>query len=401
MATKLNVASGGVLRTLSGGVPTYGKALSPQNITASIGDTTASVSFTTPSNNGGQPITGYVVAASTNGGTVVSKTLSSSTFSATLEGLANGIAYTITASAVTSQGNGTAANGGTFTPAYSGGAFTKPSAANTGCRTPAGSLTSMTGAAVASAMSSGTRSFSNLLITGQVTVGADNVTFTDCVFQSSSPGTQSAYWMIYSNNYNALTTTYCTFNGQGSVANGAIDTAVIMSNNGVLSYCNISGCQDGIHPAQSGQIIGNYVHDGVAPSGAHADAIQLLGDTKGLYVARNTFDYSNTANANSALQLGSFLGTNPTVDAFVLEDNYFNGGGYTLSGDFTASGGSAISYTNTIARRNKFGLSNAYNSVLYPGGIATILTANNTNVWEVTGTTTGTGRSVVAGTPVS
>jgi hypothetical protein len=72
----------------------------PTNVTATAGDTTASVSWTAPVSNGGSPITGYTVVASPDDGAV---TFTGAT-AASVTGLTDGQQYTFTVVANNAQG---------------------------------------------------------------------------------------------------------------------------------------------------------------------------------------------------------------------------------------------------------------------------------------------------------
>jgi hypothetical protein len=71
----------------------------PTGVKATAGDTTAAITWTSPSNTGGSPITSYAVTASPG-----AKTLTTSTTGATLTGLTNNTSYTATVTATTSAG---------------------------------------------------------------------------------------------------------------------------------------------------------------------------------------------------------------------------------------------------------------------------------------------------------
>jgi uncharacterized protein (TIGR02145 family) len=72
----------------------------PTNVVATTGNTTASVAFTAPTNNGGSVITGYTVRS--NPGNI---TATGSTSPITVTGLTNGTAYTFTVVATNAVGN--------------------------------------------------------------------------------------------------------------------------------------------------------------------------------------------------------------------------------------------------------------------------------------------------------
>jgi alpha-tubulin suppressor-like RCC1 family protein len=76
----------------------------PTNISATAGDTNATVTFTAPA-NGGSPITSYTVTAYT-GGVSTGITTSGVTTSIKITGLTNGTAYTFTVKATNSIGTG-------------------------------------------------------------------------------------------------------------------------------------------------------------------------------------------------------------------------------------------------------------------------------------------------------
>ena len=79
------------------GAPTIGSAIA--------GNGQVTVSFTSPTSDGGSPITGYVVACTpVGGGTTVTATGTASPI--TVTGLTNGVAYSCTASAINSVGTG-------------------------------------------------------------------------------------------------------------------------------------------------------------------------------------------------------------------------------------------------------------------------------------------------------
>ena len=89
------------------------------NLVASPGDSTAILSWTSPSSNGGSPITGYLVEKSTNGTTWTTAIANTATVvaSTTVTGLTNGTLYHFRVAAINAIGTGTASTSTTTTPA--------------------------------------------------------------------------------------------------------------------------------------------------------------------------------------------------------------------------------------------------------------------------------------------
>jgi hypothetical protein len=80
----------------------------PSAVTASAGNTTASVSWTAPSSNGGSAITSYTVTPYIGASAQTPLEVSASTTSTSITGLTNGTSYTFTVTATNTLGNGPA-----------------------------------------------------------------------------------------------------------------------------------------------------------------------------------------------------------------------------------------------------------------------------------------------------
>jgi hypothetical protein len=87
----------------------------PTNLVTTPGDGSVKVAFTPPANNGGSPITGYTVTATSGNTTVGTCTPDADTMSCSITGLTNGTAYPVTVSATNHIGTSTAT--ATATPA--------------------------------------------------------------------------------------------------------------------------------------------------------------------------------------------------------------------------------------------------------------------------------------------
>jgi hypothetical protein len=97
----------------------------PRSVTVTATEGSATVSWRAPTNDGGSPITGYVITAYTGGTAVKSVTVPATPTTATISGLTNGTAYRFTVAAVTAAGTGAATDrSSAVTPAVQPGAPT-------------------------------------------------------------------------------------------------------------------------------------------------------------------------------------------------------------------------------------------------------------------------------------
>ncbi|MEZ5177986.1 MAG: fibronectin type III domain-containing protein [Acidimicrobiales bacterium] len=78
----------------------------PTNVTATPGNQQATVSWTTPTNDGGSPITGYQVTTMIDGEGVAIQSFDASTTTRVMTGLTNGVIYQFRVAAVNDAGGG-------------------------------------------------------------------------------------------------------------------------------------------------------------------------------------------------------------------------------------------------------------------------------------------------------
>jgi flagellin-like hook-associated protein FlgL len=87
--------------------PTSGSTASaPQNVVAVPGSQSAQVSWAAPANNGGSPVTGYIVTPYVDSTAGTPTTVGASALSATVNGLTNSTTYTFKVAATTAAGTG-------------------------------------------------------------------------------------------------------------------------------------------------------------------------------------------------------------------------------------------------------------------------------------------------------
>lgn len=128
-----------------------------------------------------------------------------------------------------------------------------------------------------------------------------------------------------------------------------------------LRRANVHDCADGARFSSSVSIEDSWVHDMVKIGTLHPDALQTTGGV-GVTIRGNTLQPQRSTGgdvSNAALMLGSEL--KPWVlDRVVVEDNYLDGGGFSLNvrGDVKAR--------QLTVRNNRFGDSSRFGPVIAP-----------------------------------
>lgn len=179
----------------------------------------------------------------------------------------------------------------------------------------------------------------------QVVVAASNVTFTNCLFDSS--GSHGSVGLNSLAGYSNLTVDHCTFDGlKASI--GYPDFISSSGDNATISNnIFVNTPVDGI-TLVSGTVIGNYFSmPGYYKSG-HSDAIWVGKTTSPVVIENNVIDWRPAPDApglpNNAIRISAELGD---VDHVAIKNNVLLGGNNTIT---TAAG---ATWTHTIDQVGK------------------------------------------------
>jgi hypothetical protein len=192
-------------------------------------------------------------------------------------------------------------------------------------------------------------------IRGMVTINADNVTLRNCRISSDS-------WAVVNitSGSTGVVVENCEINGLSGEGTRGI------SGQGTFLRNNIHHTEDGIYILGSNTLIqDNYIHDLQSNwSGPHYDGIATDGGVSNIIIRHNTV--INPHGQTSALMLSNYFGS---VSNVVVDNNWLEGGGYTVYSDGQFKGGtiSGVSFTNNYLVEGEYG----YSSI-----------RNNTPVWQ-------------------
>ncbi|MEH1013946.1 hypothetical protein V6U90_12665 [Micromonospora sp. CPCC 206060] len=141
-----------------------------------------------------------------------------------------------------------------------------------------------------------------------------------------------------------------------------------------LRRVNIHNTIDGPRVGNRTNILDSWIHDLARVTGSHNDALQTTGASN-IVIRHNRLDAYKPSTAdpmNACLMIGSEIG--PSVTNLLFENNYCNGGNYSIGvrTDLVAS--------NVRFRVNKFGRNYRYGIISRPNQ-AGIIWERSTNVW--------------------
>ncbi|MFI6760379.1 hypothetical protein ACIBF5_14705 [Micromonospora sp. NPDC050417] len=204
----------------------------------------------------------------------------------------------------------------------------------------------------------------NLNIVGCVTVRASNVVIRKSRITCNSP-TYSI--RIYDTATNLLVEDV-------EINGGGRNSASVCCGNYTLRRANIWNMVDGPRLSTKSTVVDSWIHDLARVPNSHNDALQTTGGSN-IIVRHNRLEpYKASTNDphNACIMIGST--TADAVRNLTFEDNYCNGGNYSIGvrDDLVAS--------NIVFKNNKFGRNYRYGIIARPNQTG-ILWDRATNVW--------------------
>ena len=199
-------------------------------------------------------------------------------------------------------------------------------------------------------------------VAGQLTIDADDITVRNCYIQGG------AWYGIYVNSgVTGLTIEDCEIGKTGSNSMKGIYFQGTGSGS-IVRRCNIHHCEDGIWPGSGMTVRDNYIHD-MDPTGtSHNDAMQVTGRSD-VYVYHNTMLLPDQQ--TSCILVQAYNGQ--TISDWTVENNYLNGGAYTIYFEEKEAGGVIDSsnqiINNHIGRDYQHGYFNIESEVQHSGNV--------------------------------
>lgn len=189
----------------------------------------------------------------------------------------------------------------------------------------------------------------NYYVTEQIYVQANNVTIRNCRIETGD------YYPIRNEGTDLLVED-CEIIGTSDNV-----TAGISFDNYTARRVHVHGAADGLKANANVLIEDSYITGLRVSEGSHNDGIQTTGGTN-VTVRHNTVKLGDIASANAAIQLGDEWGTNTN---WLVENNLFDGGGWTINNGNQTFDSSMRVINNRFTRRYGYGVGS------FPGGVWT------------------------------
>jgi hypothetical protein len=358
----------------------------PTNVSATAGDTQATVSWMAPASGGGSPITSYTVTSSPGNITASSGGVTS----AVVSGLINGTSYTFTVAATNGAGTGPASSpSNSITPVASGGGSgTNSSGTNNGefgAGTFAGyrsavntgpfavfdsglgrnvqmsDLTNYSGNNSSGDISFTTNNatyFRQIIRADRITVPASGVQFIQCHIKSNdgSRSKSGSYFINCSPSNNVVKFIDCEIDGNGQSGNDVspypsgygFESMFTSTGSPYMLRCNVHGSVDIMksgHGAYIGYtwLHGNIMYFGTASKETHSDHMQIAASSSNDY----TIEYCTMGTPKSVAQAAGTDWTQYETYGINSKYNFINGGMVQM-GAFSSS----QTVTNLLMRYN-------------------------------------------------
>lgn len=245
---------------------------------------------------------------------------------------------------------------------FSAVALEKPGESNTGPTSAESALTKYSGSYTVS--SSGTV-IEGVILNGTLTISASNVTVRNFILR-----TDSYYGIQIKDGATGIVIE------DGLIEN--MQSAAIMGSNFTARRLEIrnSGA-DAIKPEYNFLIEGNWLHHLGYNISAHADGVQIVSGGNGV-IRGNFFDMPPELDGYRNSQCFMIQTNNSGVDNILIEQNWINGGGYSVQVRDKGNGYGAP--TNVRILNNRFGTDYLYGIWRLDGNPVT-----EGNVWDATG----------------
>jgi hypothetical protein len=172
-----------------------------------------------------------------------------------------------------------------------------------------------------------------------------------------------------------------TYNNTGIVLEdgeiSGMNSAAILGSGFTARRLHIhNSASDGIKPYSDAIIEDSWIHSLGFNESSHADGVQMVRGGN-VIIRRNNFDMPHDEPGYKNSQVMIIKTDDAVIDNVTIEDNWINGGGYSIQVRQTSSFGAP---TRVVIRNNKFGTDYQFGPWIVDG--------SNTmcnNVWEISG----------------